>query len=286
MGTQLTMFDVEDMTGKPARKKSKTYEEFVEKFKPKKTTDDCYTPPAVYDAVLDYVKDLADIKGRPIVRPFYPGGDYENYDYPANCVVVDNPPFSILSGIKNFYLSRGIDFFLFAPSLTLFSPHDITFIVANADVTYENGAVVRTGFITNLTPEYRIIVDPRLREIIDAAQGRFEKKVAAAKKVIKYPNRLVTGAHLQRVCYYGVPPLFIKKSETVPVRKLDNMAGALYGSGFLLSRSATARRMKAEEEARRMKARRMKAEESISIELSPREMEIIDNLDNTAESDE
>ncbi len=24
--------------------KSKTYEEFVEKFKPKKTTDDCYTP--------------------------------------------------------------------------------------------------------------------------------------------------------------------------------------------------------------------------------------------------
>lgn len=28
--------------------KSKTYEEFVEKFKPKKTTDDCYTP-NVYD---------------------------------------------------------------------------------------------------------------------------------------------------------------------------------------------------------------------------------------------
>lgn len=25
--------------------KSKSYEEFVEKFKPKKTTDDCYTPP-------------------------------------------------------------------------------------------------------------------------------------------------------------------------------------------------------------------------------------------------
>ena len=28
------------------------YEGFVEKFKPKKTTDDCYTPPAVYDYVL------------------------------------------------------------------------------------------------------------------------------------------------------------------------------------------------------------------------------------------
>ena len=26
------------------------YAGFVEKFKPKKTTDDCYTPPAVYEA--------------------------------------------------------------------------------------------------------------------------------------------------------------------------------------------------------------------------------------------
>lgn len=34
--------------------KSKTYEEFVEKFKPKKTTDDCMTPPLVYDAVKDW----------------------------------------------------------------------------------------------------------------------------------------------------------------------------------------------------------------------------------------
>ena len=25
--------------------KGESYEEFVEKFKPKKTTDDCYTPP-------------------------------------------------------------------------------------------------------------------------------------------------------------------------------------------------------------------------------------------------
>ncbi len=28
------------------------YDGFVEKFKPKKTTDDCYTPPEVYDVVL------------------------------------------------------------------------------------------------------------------------------------------------------------------------------------------------------------------------------------------
>lgn len=33
------------------------YEEFVEKFKPKLTTDDCYTPAKVYDAVLSFVRD-------------------------------------------------------------------------------------------------------------------------------------------------------------------------------------------------------------------------------------
>lgn len=31
--------------------KGETYEEFVEKFKPKKTTDDCYTPPEIYETV-------------------------------------------------------------------------------------------------------------------------------------------------------------------------------------------------------------------------------------------
>ena len=54
--------------------KSKTYEEFVEKFKPKKTTDDCYTPPAVYEAVKDWAVKEYDIEGKEIVRPFYPGG--------------------------------------------------------------------------------------------------------------------------------------------------------------------------------------------------------------------
>lgn len=35
--------------------KSKNYEDFVEKFKPKKTTDDCYTPSLVYEAISDWV---------------------------------------------------------------------------------------------------------------------------------------------------------------------------------------------------------------------------------------
>ena len=39
--------------------KSNTYEEFVDKFKPKKTTDDCYTPGAIYEVVKDWaIKEM------------------------------------------------------------------------------------------------------------------------------------------------------------------------------------------------------------------------------------
>ena len=98
--------------------RGETYEEFTAKFEPKRTTDDCYTPPEVYDCVLrwahrEYGFDLAKV-----ARPFYPGGDYEREDYPEGCTVVDNPPFSILSRIVKHYQERGVCFFLFAPTLT------------------------------------------------------------------------------------------------------------------------------------------------------------------------
>src|SRR5690625_5789202 len=46
------------------------YEGFVEKFKQKKTTDDCYTPKEVYDVVLNYVDERYSLEGKEIIRPF------------------------------------------------------------------------------------------------------------------------------------------------------------------------------------------------------------------------
>lgn len=43
------------------------------------STDECYTPPAVYDTVLDYAVERYQLKGKHIVRPFIPGGDYQQY---------------------------------------------------------------------------------------------------------------------------------------------------------------------------------------------------------------
>ncbi|RLK62538.1 hypothetical protein D3H64_09235, partial [Atopobacter sp. AH10] len=133
-------------------KKFHDYEGFVEKFKPKKTTDDCYTPDEVYQVVLDFVVEEYGIDRNKVVRPFYPGGDYENYDYSNGAVVVDNPPFSILKQIKDFYAERDILFFLFAPGLTLFGSKDhesVNYVVVASQITYGNGAKVNTSFVTN-----------------------------------------------------------------------------------------------------------------------------------------
>lgn len=63
------------------------YDGFTEKFKPKRTTDDCYTPPEVYEAIKKWVfRECALPDDTPIVRPFYPGGDYErNIPTAASC---------------------------------------------------------------------------------------------------------------------------------------------------------------------------------------------------------
>ena len=46
------------------------YQLFIDKFKPKKTTDDCYTPSNIYEVVLDWVVNEYGIDRENVVRPF------------------------------------------------------------------------------------------------------------------------------------------------------------------------------------------------------------------------
>ena len=201
---QLSLFG-EDETLVPLRvakqAKTDTYEEFVAKFDKSapKTTDDCYTPQGVYDAVLSWLREEVDLGTRPIVRPFYPGGDFERFLYPANCAVVDNPPFSILTKVVRWYLAHHVDFFLFAPALTLFSTasgSDITYVVCNSSIVYHNKAVVNTGFVTNLFPGTRIYMSSTLHGVIKQSQGR--RAGAAKRRIIDLPTNVVTAARLHK----------------------------------------------------------------------------------------
>ena len=75
--------------------------------------DEFYTPKRVYEVIKNWAVKRYGLEGREVIRPFYKGGDYKRANYPERCVVIDNPPFSIGSQIVDFYLEKGIDFFLF-----------------------------------------------------------------------------------------------------------------------------------------------------------------------------
>ena len=246
------------------------YQAFVEKFQYKKTSDDCYTPPIVYEAAKDWCFKKYNLTGKKVIRPFYPGGDYQAEEYPDGCVVVDNPPFSILTEICNFYTENKIPYFLFAPTMTLFSTASgkTNYIVCGCSVIYENGACVNTSFVTNMGDE-KILVAPDLRKSMDKANIENSKKKQRECEKVHYPVNVVSIASLLYMATHGVD-LSIKQYDTHYVRALDsqrNAGKAIFGAGFLLSHEAAAEKAAAEKAA---------AEET--WEFSERELEIINSL--------
>ena len=227
------------------------YKAFVDKFKPKKTTDDCYTPPDVFDAVVKWVCKEYDITEEQIVRPFWPGGDYERYPYKETDVVLDNPPFSIITQIVKFYLAHDIKFFLFAPHLTnlTIGTDNVCHVIENVKVTYENGAVVNTSFVTNLD-DHLIIASPELYNAIKEANDKRENK-APPLPVYDYPPEVVTATMIGWIVEKGVP-YKLSKSDAIHIRALDHQRNhnkSIFGSGFLLSEKAAAEKAAAEKAA-------------------------------------
>lgn len=266
MNNQLCMFDDEA-----------EYDSFVNKFKPMKTTDDCYTPPLIYDTVKDWACAQYGIDPGKIVRPFYPGGDYQSYSYPSDCVVLDNPPFSILTQICEFYLARKIQFFLFAPALTAFCGRNVVMkmnhIICDANITYENGAVVRTAFVTSFGGDIIAQTAPDLTKAIEEASQVLKNKAKKELPKYSYPDHILTAAMLQRYSKYVVR-FAVRHSECVFCSALDSQKAsgkAIFGGGLLLSERAAAEKAAAEKAA---------AEKSAAIKwpLSERELKIIAEL--------
>ena len=251
-------------------KKSIDYEDFVDKFKPKKTTDDCYTPPRIYDAVLDWARHHLDIAGRPVVRPFYPGGDYRHFNYPADCIVIDNPPFSIFAKIVDFYNKHCINYFLFAPGLTSMRA-DCTLVACGSSVTYENGARVNTSFVTNMLGDCLCCSAPELYRALDTA----EKQMRPLKKLRKlsFPCNVLRTFSLLAMSKAGVD-FRIGKDEGCVVTKACQFKE--FGNSTLLSDKATERKLAAEKlAAEKLAAEKLAAEK---LELNARSLELIAKL--------
>lgn len=252
------------------------YNAFVDKFKAKRTTGDCYTPPNIYEAVVEWCEAEYNIDRSKIVRPFYPNGDYKAFQYSQDCIVLDNPPFSILSKIVGFYVENNIKFFLFAPSLTLFNASDkCTAICTGVGIIYENKAQVSTSFLTNMNGKIRLRSAPALyKKLLDANN----KNKGADKQMSKYvyPANVITAAQVSYFSKYGIE-FSAGQNETCKIGALDEQKKhrkTIFGGGYLMNT----------EKAKENLLARALAESNSGImkwSLSQREADIVQKLDNS-----
>lgn len=192
-----------------------TYEEFISKFREEnkpRTTDDVMTPWPVYCAVRDYViKKFRIPEDWEILRPFYPGGNFEAVDYSGGKkVVIDNPPFSKLSKILRFYEEREIPFFLFSDGKTVFcrlhsNPnHSVIF---GAKILYRQRVDVFSAFEINLLKPYTVCADSTLFEAVKAA---CPPRAKGARKFYQWPRNVIIFSTLNRIAEHGkyflIPP--------------------------------------------------------------------------------
>ena len=256
------------------------YAAFVDKFKDAKTTDDCYTPPEIYDVIADWVAAEYGTGREHFLRPFRPGGDYQAEAYPEGCAVVDNPPFSILAQIVDWYLAHGVPFFLFAPTLTLLGlmkrperKDKICAILIGAKITYENGAEVNTSFVTSMD-EYAVRIEAELWASIEATNDRLQKEKTKALPKYVYPDYILTGKEY-RLAKHG-QTLRIRHQDCAAISTMDAQRASgksIFGSGLLLSERAAAERAAAERAA----AERAGATE---WQLSDREWRIVQKMES------
>lgn len=220
-----------------------TYDEFVAKFKTdghQKNTDDCYTPPSIYETVRAYVDEhVRPLDGARIVRPFFPGGDYKSFGYQPGDIVLDNPPFSILTRIVAYYTERNIKFFLFCPTLTTPKASMLqgnTLVITAASVTYENGAQVNTSFVTNIWPDAPAVVicGELYKRLMEVQKGKIKKAPrAAVKRIATFPKHVTSPARLTKFATRGYT-FALPREETSFVKKLD-CGYDIFGFGYLIS---------------------------------------------------
>lgn len=236
-----------------------------------KTTDDTYTPRDIYEAVVRYVGEIYPLDGKEILRPFYPGGDYENAEYPEDGVVIDNPPFSIFTKICRFYSENDIPFFLFGPGLTIFSCLKYcSAVIVNSSVRFENGAIVKCNFATNLIGDTLVTTAARLGKTIEACKSQ---NVKANLPKYVYPDEVLSVSDFQTMAK-GDEDFFIKHNEASVIRNLDlhPKKGGLFGDHLLVSKAAAAKAAAAKAAAKAA------AVNAIPIVLSSREQRIVDDI--------
>ena len=184
-------------------------------------SDEHYTPKAVYEAVKDWSVKQYHLENKNVVRPFWRGADYKEYDYQPNDVVIDNPPFSIEQAIVDWYLNQEIPFFLFVDgkSLSLLAKQrPVTYVIVNRKIRYDNSNMkVKTNFLTNLEPDNLIHVAPDLSKAINSVNNSDKQKGISS---YVYPSNVLRFSELDRICSNGYE-YAIPRDKGKYIRHLD-----------------------------------------------------------------
>ena len=247
---------------------SPEYDAFVAKFKARHTSDDTFTPENIYNCVRDWAVRKYRLEGAEIVRPFWPGEDFTKAEYPEGCVVIDNPPFSIMSKIVRFYNDRGVRYFLFCNGLTALSlvrDRRASVVVAGVSISYDNGASVHTNFVTNLSGDVLLEAAPDLHDAIERINDANRKETKRRVRRLAYPDGIVTAGLLDYLAVHNVP-FKVARRGALFLSRLD-CGEQPFGGAFLLSPRAAAKHAAAAREAAKHAAAR-------ELALSPRELEL------------
>ena len=226
---------------------SPEYDAFVAKFKARNTSDDTFTPENIYNCVRDWAVRKYRLEGAAILRPFWPGGDYRAADYPEGSVVIDNPPFSILSQIVRFYNDRGVRYFLFCNGLTalnLVRDRRAGVVAAGVSIRYDNGASVATNFVTSLSGDVLLEAAPDLHDALERVNDANLKATRRRVRRLAHPYGTVTSAGLNYLAIHHVP-FKVARRDALFVHRID-CGVTLFGGAFLLSPRAAAERAAAE----------------------------------------
>lgn len=156
------------------------------------TKDEIYTDEDEYNDLADFFKQYyPDDFKRPIIRPFYPGGDYTDLtQYPADCLVFDNPPFSIESKIIKFYNEHNIKYILFAPGNNLSNMRNGCSTWTGCTIHYDVAAFF-SQFLTNLDEQQTLHISG---ELYNFMRSRFFER---------HPPKKHIKEMLPADCYYS-----------------------------------------------------------------------------------
>lgn len=115
----------------------------------------------------------------------------------------------------------------------------------DCQIIYENGARVKTSFVTSYSGGIVAQTAPDLTKAINRENDRLIKANTKELQKYDYPMNVITAAMMQRYARYGVD-LKIRADDCIQVRSLDAQKPAgksIFGSGLLLCRARSGSQM-------------------------------------------